>query len=164
MHRVVLIYITMTVRKGDIVELHVDRVAFGGQGIARLDGLVIFVNGAVPGDRVRALLFRKKKAYAEARIEEILVPSSDRIQAPCPYFGTCGGCQWQHLTYERQPGVQKGQREGSPFPHRIRLRHHGSRPYPLREALRLPEQNGVFLFGPAVAPASTASEFRASDL
>ena len=92
----------MTVRRGDIVELHIDRAAFGGQGIARLDGLVIFVNGAVPGDRVRALIFRKKKAYAEARIEELLVPSSDRIQAPCPYFGTCGGCQWQHVTYERQ--------------------------------------------------------------
>ena len=92
----------MTVRRGDIVELHIDRAAFGGQGIARLDGLVIFVNGAVPGDRVRALIFRKKKAYAEARIEEILAPSSDRIQAPCPYFGTCGGCQWQHVTYERQ--------------------------------------------------------------
>jgi 23S rRNA (uracil1939-C5)-methyltransferase len=89
-------------KKGDIVELHIDRVAFGGPGIARLDGLVIFVNGAVPGDRVRALIFRKKKAYAEARIEELLVPSSDRIQAPCIYFGTCGGCQWQHVTYERQ--------------------------------------------------------------
>jgi len=92
----------MALRKGDIVELQIDRVAFGGQGIARLDGMVIFVNGVVPGDRVRALIFRKKKAYAEAKIEEILVPSSDRIQAPCPYFGTCGGCQWQHVTYERQ--------------------------------------------------------------
>lgn len=92
----------MTIRKGEIVELQIDRVAFGGQGIARLDGMVIFVNGVVPGDRVRALIFRKKKAYAEAKIEEILVPSPDRIQAPCPYFGTCGGCQWQHVTYERQ--------------------------------------------------------------
>ena len=92
----------MTIRKGDIVELLIDRMAFGGQGIARLDGLVIFVKGAIPGDRVRALIFRKKKAYAEARIEEILVPSSDRIQAPCPHFGICGGCQWQHATYARQ--------------------------------------------------------------
>jgi 23S rRNA (uracil1939-C5)-methyltransferase len=89
-------------KKGDILELHVDRVAFGGQGIARSDGLVIFVKGAVPGDRVRALILRKKKAYAEAKIEEMLAPSPDRIEAPCPYFGVCGGCQWQHVKYERQ--------------------------------------------------------------
>jgi 23S rRNA (uracil1939-C5)-methyltransferase len=89
-------------RKGDILDLHIDRMAFGGQGITRSDGLVIFVKGAVPGDRVRALVLRKKKAYAEAKIQELLVPSSDRIQAPCPYFGVCGGCQWQHVTYERQ--------------------------------------------------------------
>ena len=95
-------------RKGDIIELKIDRVAFGGQGIARLDGLVIFVKGAIPGDRVRALVFRKKKAYAEAKIQELLVPSSDRIEAPCPYFGICGGCQWQHVTYERQLEYKTG--------------------------------------------------------
>ena len=89
-------------RKADLLDLTIDRVAFGGQGIARLDGLVIFVKGAIPGDRVRALIFRKKKAYAEAKIQELLVPSPDRIEAPCPYFGICGGCQWQHVTYERQ--------------------------------------------------------------
>jgi 23S rRNA (uracil1939-C5)-methyltransferase len=88
--------------KGDTFELHIDRVAFGGQGITRLDGLVIFVKGAIPGDKVKALILRKKKAYAEAKIQELLVPSVDRIQAPCPYFGTCGGCQWQQVKYERQ--------------------------------------------------------------
>jgi 23S rRNA (uracil1939-C5)-methyltransferase len=95
-------------RKGDIVELNIDRIAFGGQGIARVDGMVIFVKGAIPGDRVRALIFRKKKAYAEAKIHELLVPSPDRIQAPCPYFGICGGCQWQHVTYERQLEYKRG--------------------------------------------------------
>jgi 23S rRNA (uracil-5-)-methyltransferase RumA len=89
-------------KKGDILELQIDRVAFGGQGIARLDGLVIFVKGAIPGDRVKALVFRKKKAYAEAKIQELLLPSTDRIEAPCPYFGICGGCQWQQVKYERQ--------------------------------------------------------------
>ena len=98
----------MIPKKGDIVELSIDRVAFGGQGIARLDGLVIFVKGAIPGDRVRALIFRKKKAYAEAKIQELLVPSPDRIEAPCPYFGICGGCQWQHVTYERQLEYKRG--------------------------------------------------------
>ncbi len=95
-------------KKADIIELTIDRVAFGGQGVARLDGLVIFVKGAIPGDRVKALMFRKKKAYAEAKIHELLVPSPDRIETPCPYFGICGGCQWQHLTYKRQLEYKKG--------------------------------------------------------
>jgi 23S rRNA (uracil1939-C5)-methyltransferase len=98
----------MMPKKGDIIELTIDRVAFGGQGVARLDGLVIFVKGAIPGDRVNALMFRKKKAYAEAKIHELLVPSPDRIETPCPYFGICGGCQWQHLTYQRQLEYKKG--------------------------------------------------------
>ena len=98
----------MTARKGDIAELTIDRVAFGGQGVARLDGLAVFVKGAVPGDRVRALIFKKKKAYAEAKIQELLVPSPDRIQAPCSYFGICGGCQWQQVTYKRQLEYKRG--------------------------------------------------------
>jgi 23S rRNA (uracil1939-C5)-methyltransferase len=95
-------------KKGEIVELQIDRVAFGGQGVGRLDGLVIFVRGAVPGDSVTAMIFKNKKAYAEAKIQEILVPSPDRIKAPCPYFGVCGGCQWQNVTYERQLEYKRG--------------------------------------------------------
>jgi len=98
----------MSTKKGDLLDLTIDRVAFGGQGIARLDGLVIFVKGAIPGDRVSALIYRKKKAFAEARIQELLAPSPDRIQAPCPYFGICGGCQWQHVRYERQIEYKRG--------------------------------------------------------
>ena len=144
-------------RKGDIVELRIDRVAFGGQGIARLDGLVIFVKGAIPGDRVRALILRKKKAYAEAKIQELLVPSSDRIEAPCPYFGICGGCQWQHVTYERQLEYKRGHVEEA-------LSHIGSLSgievhdsYPVRKTICLPKQNGVLFLGPALAPPSTPS-------
>jgi 23S rRNA (uracil1939-C5)-methyltransferase len=95
-------------KKGAILDLTIDRMAFGGQGIARLDGLVIFVTGAIPGDRVKALIYRKKKAYAEAKIQELLAPSPDRIVAPCPYFGICGGCQWQHVKYERQVEYKRG--------------------------------------------------------
>jgi 23S rRNA (uracil1939-C5)-methyltransferase len=104
---VVLVYWVMAVRKRDIVDLQIDRVAFGGQGIGRLDGFVIFVKGAIPGDRVKALVFRKKKAYGEASIQELLLSSPDRIKAPCPYFGICGGCQWQHVRYERQLEFKK---------------------------------------------------------
>ena len=89
-------------RKGDIIELKIDRVAHGGQGVARLDGFVVFVKGAVPGDTVKALVIKKKKDFAEARVLEVIAPSSDRVDPPCPYFGSCGGCQWQHVRYSRQ--------------------------------------------------------------
>ncbi|MBN2124584.1 MAG: 23S rRNA (uracil(1939)-C(5))-methyltransferase RlmD [Deltaproteobacteria bacterium] len=92
----------MSVRRGDRVEVAVEGMAYGGQGVARLDGFVIFVRGGVKGDRVLAGVFRKKKDHAEARILEILDPSPDRISPPCPHSGYCGGCQWQHIRYERQ--------------------------------------------------------------
>jgi 23S rRNA (uracil1939-C5)-methyltransferase len=89
-------------RKGDIIELKIDRVAHGGPGVARVDGFVVFVKGGVPGDTVKALLTKKKKDFAEARAIEVVDPSSDRVDPPCPYFGYCGGCQWQHVRYTRQ--------------------------------------------------------------
>ena len=92
----------MTLRKGQLVELRIDALAYGGQGIARLDGFVVFVRGGLPGDRVMARLIKKKKDYAEAKIIELLEASPDRIEAPCPYSGYCGGCQWQHIAYTHQ--------------------------------------------------------------
>jgi len=89
-------------RKGETVELTIDKMAYGGQGIGRLDQFVIFVRGGVPGDRVKAKIFKKKKAYAEARLIELITPSPDRVAATCPYVGYCGGCQWQHVGYEKQ--------------------------------------------------------------
>ncbi len=94
-------------RKGETVEVVVEKMANGGQGVGRLDGFVLFVRGAVPGDTVRARIYRKKKDYAEADITEIVNPSPDRIDAPCPYHGHCGGCQWQHVAYERQLEYKK---------------------------------------------------------
>src|SRR5579872_7624393 len=68
-------------RRGDELELTIDSLAFGGAGVARLDGYVVFVAGAVPGDRVRALVGKSKRAYAEARTLEVLEPSPDRVPA-----------------------------------------------------------------------------------
>ena len=98
----------MALRKRDMVELIIDKVAYGGQGVARLNGLVLFVRGAIPGDRIKAQVVKKKKDYAEAKLIELLEPSPDRIEAPCPYHGFCGGCQWQHVRYERQLEYKKG--------------------------------------------------------
>lgn len=99
----------MKPRKGLTVELAIDKMAYGGQGIGRMDGFVIFVRGTVPGDRISARIYRKKKGYAKASLVELLSPSPDRIVAPCPYRGHCGGCQWQHINYERQLQYKKEQ-------------------------------------------------------
>lgn len=88
--------------KGQTVELPITTLAFGGQGLGRLDDFVVFVNGAVPGDVVRAVVTRTKKRYAEARLDEIVQPSPDRRDAVCRHFGTCGGCRWQSLDYAVQ--------------------------------------------------------------
>lgn len=97
----------MSAGRGKTVELVIERVAFGGNGVARAEGFVFFVKGGLPGDRVRASILKRKKAYAEARIIEILDPSPHRVEAPCPYFPHCGGCKWQHAAYERQLEYKK---------------------------------------------------------
>lgn len=97
----------MMLRKGDIVELWVERAAYGGKGVARLDGFVIFIKGGLPGDRVLAGITKKRRGYAEARMLKLISPSSDRIEPPCSYSGYCGGCQWQHLKYKKQLEYKK---------------------------------------------------------
>jgi 23S rRNA (uracil1939-C5)-methyltransferase len=90
------------IRKGQDLELEITGIAFGGKGLAKVDGFAVFVAQAIPGDRVLVRITRKKKQYAEARVLEILEESKDRIDAPCPYSSTCGGCSWQFLKYEKQ--------------------------------------------------------------
>ncbi len=88
--------------KQSVHTLDIEGLAYGGAGVAKPEGFVIFVPGTVPGDRVQARIIRKKKNHAEARLESIEKPSPDRIDAPCPLFDTCGGCSWQNLSYENQ--------------------------------------------------------------
>jgi 23S rRNA (uracil1939-C5)-methyltransferase len=92
----------MALKKGHEIEIDIEGLAFGGRGIAKVDGLAVFVERAVPGDRVRARIARKKKSFAEARIIELLSPSPDRISPPCRYSGHCGGCKWQMIPYPVQ--------------------------------------------------------------
>src|SRR5688572_11065446 len=93
--------------RGDELELTIDSLAHGGNGVARLEGYVVFVAGAVPGDRVRAVVGKSKKAYAEARAIEIVEPSPERI----PEFADHPGAPWQVLSYERQLAVKAEQVE-----------------------------------------------------
>ena len=92
----------MKIKRGQTVELDVTGLAFGGKGLAKIDGFTIFVDQAVPGDRVLARVLKKKKSYADSRVVELIEPSPHRQQAPCPYSGFCGGCKWQFLKYDQQ--------------------------------------------------------------
>jgi len=85
------------------MRIHVERLAYGGAGIGHLeDGRTAFVAGGCPGDTVEARLDAEHPRYVNVSIVEILEPSPDRVTAPCPYFGVCGGCQWQHVDYQAQ--------------------------------------------------------------
>ena len=92
----------MQIRKGQVLDLDIIGMAFGGRGLARVDGLAIFVDQVTPMDRARVRIIRKRKRHAEARLLELIDASPDRVEAPCPYSGTCGGCKWQFIDYARQ--------------------------------------------------------------
>jgi 23S rRNA (uracil1939-C5)-methyltransferase len=98
------------VSKNEELELHVDSLAYGGNGVARLNGFVVFVRRALPGDTVRARVTKVKRGYAEATATEVLVPSPERTDAPCKhYYEGCGGCRFQDLRYEAQIAAKEAQ-------------------------------------------------------
>lgn len=85
------------------VTLLIERLVFGGAGIGRLaDGKICFVQGVIPGERVKARIRAKHASYVEADLEEVIESSPDRVKPECPVYGRCGGCQYQHLAYARQ--------------------------------------------------------------
>lgn len=91
-------------RRGMLPELtvRIERLAAEGKAIAYALDRVLFVEGVVPGDVVRVQVSKKKANFMEGYVREILTASPLRIQAPCPHFGLCGGCQWQMLPYTLQ--------------------------------------------------------------
>jgi len=90
------------VHKGEELDLHVDSLAYGGNGVGRHDGFVVFVRGGVPGDTVRARVTKVKRGFAEGTVTELIDPSTSRVAAPCRHFGVCGGCRFQDLSYDVQ--------------------------------------------------------------
>ena len=89
-------------KRGDEIALEIEKFADRGKSLARHEGYVVFVAGAVPGDHVQVRIVKRKKNYAEGRLLEVLRPSALRTEPRCYYFGTCGGCKWQHVQYEAQ--------------------------------------------------------------
>lgn len=100
-----------SLKKGSEIELEIESLAFGAKGLARLDGYVVFVENALPGQRVRALLTKKKRDYAEARVVEVLRQSPDYVAPRCSHFHDCGGCLLQDFRYAQQLEAKRRQVE-----------------------------------------------------
>jgi 23S rRNA (uracil1939-C5)-methyltransferase len=91
------------------LELRIDSLAYGGNGVARLDGFVLFVRRGLPGDLVRARVTKVKRNHAEALTVDVLEPGPMRVAAPCSHYPACGGCRFQDLAYEAQITAKEGQ-------------------------------------------------------
>src|SRR3990172_4747248 len=89
-------------KKGEELRLTIETLAYGGSGVARLNGYVVLVDGALPGQQVSAKIMRIRKGFAEARAIEIIRNSDEEVAPECGHFGECGGCRFQNLSYEAQ--------------------------------------------------------------
>lgn len=92
----------MSLKVGDTIELTITDIAFGGEGVGRLDDFVVFVPYVVIGETVQAEVTEVKKNFARAKLLEVRNASPDRVTPACRHFGACGGCQYQHIAYETQ--------------------------------------------------------------
>jgi 23S rRNA (uracil1939-C5)-methyltransferase len=96
--------------RGDLLELIIEKVIFGGDGLARTPhGFIIFVPFSAEGDRLRVRITERKPHHARAEIVELLAASMEREEPPCPYYGRCGGCQYQHLNYREECRLKERQ-------------------------------------------------------
>lgn len=89
-------------KKGEIIELNIEKLVYGGDGIGKINGITVFIADTVSGDRVKAEIISVRKNYARALLKEITEPSMKRIKPFCALANTCGGCQWQHVDYKEQ--------------------------------------------------------------
>src|SRR4030095_13220539 len=93
----------------EVLTLRLTDLVLGGQAMAHHRGRVVFVDRGLPGDEVQVRIHRVRARYAEARLERILLPGSDRVAAPCPHVERCGGCRFQDLDYESQCEIKERQ-------------------------------------------------------
>lgn len=104
----------MTLHKGDVVTLTIETVAFGGEGLGRVENLVVFVPFTAGGDVAEVEIREAKKRFLRGRVRTLIAPSADRVDPPCPYFRRCGGCDYQHIRYEKQVDM-KGRQVAEAF-------------------------------------------------
>ncbi len=133
-------------KKNDSIELTIDDLGTDGQGIGHAEGLAVFVDGALPGETVRAKVIALKKSYAVGKLDEVLVPSPMRTCPPCRVFGKCGGCTLQHLSYAAQLQFKQNHVQGCmqrigkldipvnfPLPARHEYRYRNKAAFPVRQ-------------------------------
>jgi 23S rRNA (uracil1939-C5)-methyltransferase len=99
----------MSLPKDGLVECQIESLAYGGRGVAHVDGMAVFVAGGLPGDTVSARITRAKKRFAEGVAEAVVSPSPHRVAPECPHFGSCGGCTLQDLAYAEQLAQKNAQ-------------------------------------------------------
>jgi 23S rRNA (uracil1939-C5)-methyltransferase len=124
------------VAKDQELELEIESLAYGGNGVARADGFVVFVRRGLPGDTVRARITKVKRNHAEALATDVVHPGPQRVEAPCAHFPACGGCRFQDLAYDAQLAQKQAQVEDA-------LRRLGSIPEPPLEPI-LPCEPEIF--------------------
>lgn len=94
---------------GERLELTVNDMAFGGEGVGRWGDWVVFVPFVIPGERVEVEIVEAKKKFGRARLVQVLAGSTHRVEPKCPYYGECGGCQYQHIDYAEQLRIKHKQ-------------------------------------------------------
>ena len=91
---------------GDRLEVEIADMAFGGDGVGKVDGFVVFVPFVIVGELALVEITERKSDFARARLLQVTTPSPDRVDPKCQYFGECGGCQYQHIDYEAQGRIK----------------------------------------------------------
>jgi len=99
----------MPIQLGDNITLAIEDLAFGGEGVGRVDSLVVFVPFVMIGETVEVEITELKKNFARAKLVRVVTASPERVEPRCRYFGACGGCQYQHISYEAQLRVKQKQ-------------------------------------------------------
>lgn len=134
-------------KPGALIKGKVEDLAFGGEGILKIDGAVIFVPYVIPGEEVEVSIVQAKKSFYRAKLVRVLEPSPSRVEPVCPYFGICGGCQYQHIDYTVERNFKEKQlsdllqRVGQIASPDIRPMHF-SQPYNYRNRITVHQEHG----------------------
>ncbi len=90
------------------VQMRLDAAGYLGECVGRVEGLVVFAAYGLPGEEVVAELEERRSRFARGRVVEVISPADGRVEPPCPYYGVCGGCSWQHASYETELAIKAG--------------------------------------------------------
>ncbi len=92
----------LSLQPGQVIPLHLDSLAVGGEAVGRHEGMAVFAMFGCPGDEAEVEITEVAPRFARGVVRRVVTPSPDRVKPPCPHFGECGGCQWQHISYQAQ--------------------------------------------------------------